>query len=116
MLTKKIYYADKEILDLIQVGFDLIEKKTWYQLYQNKSDRSYWRLNEWDKYQEQFFVRLTTTENWQEFDDKELRIELLMETRGISDKICTWNNCSRLALQGMAYCERHAYEEMGIRR
>jgi hypothetical protein len=116
MLTEKIYYADKEILEIIDKEFVFIEKKPWYLLYQNNSDKSFWRLDEWDKYQEQFFVKLNSTENWQNFDAKELQIELLRNTKGVSDNICIWNNCNRLALQGLAYCERHAYEEMGIRR
>lgn len=116
MLTERIYYADKEILELIKIEFSFVEEKSWYKLYQNKSDKSYWRLDGWDKYHEQFFVRLNTPENWEDFDDKEFRIELLRRSKGVSDRECIWSNCGRQALIGLAYCERHAYEEMGIRR
>jgi hypothetical protein len=115
-MTERIYYTDKEILDTINTVFDLIDDKSWYQLYQHKIDKTFWRLDKWDKYQEQFFVRLDTSESWTDFDDKELRIDLLLRTRGVSDKKCIWNGCDKLTLQGLVYCERHAYNEMGIRK
>lgn len=115
-LIDKIYYADQEILELIASDFDLLERKNWYELYQNKEDESYWRLDTWDKYQQRMFVRLESKDNWTDLDDKELRIELLLKTRGVSDHICIWNSCHRSALLDLAYCERHAYEESGIRR
>jgi hypothetical protein len=58
----------------------MVDDKDWYQLYQHKTNKTYWRLDKWDKYQEQFFVRLDKTDNWIDFDDKELRIELLLLT------------------------------------
>jgi hypothetical protein len=115
-LTKKIYYADQNILNRIESEFELIEGKDWYKLYQNKVDNSYWRLDVWDKYQEQFFVRLESTENWTEYDDQKLRMELLKSHRGMTDQICAWKNCEKKALNEMAICEFHAYTEMGLRK
>lgn len=115
-LPKKIYYVDRTILDLIQNGFMLVDKKDWYELYVNKSDNSFWRLDAWDKYQEQFFLKLESKENWTEFDGKELMMDLLLETRGTSDEVCVWKDCKKSALNGLAYCVRHAYEEVGIRK
>ncbi len=54
-LTDKIYYAVQNILKRIESEFELIERKDWYRLYRNKTDNSIWRLDEWDKYQKQFF-------------------------------------------------------------
>ena len=115
-MIDRINYADKEILDIIKTDFNLIDDKNWYQLYQHKIDKTFWRLDKWDKYQEQFFVRLDTCDHWTDFDDKELRIALLLKTRGLTNNRCIWKNCDQLSLQGLVYCERHAYEEMGIRR
>jgi hypothetical protein len=115
-MIERIYYADKEILDIIKTDFDLIDDKNWYQLYQHKIDKTFWRLDKLDKYQEQLFVRLGTSDNWIDFDDKELRIELLLRTRGLTNNKCIWQDCSKFSLQGLVYCERHAYENMGIRR
>jgi len=115
-VTERIYYADKEILNTIKTDFDLIDDKGWYQLYQYKTDKTFWRLDKWDKYQEQFFVRLDTSDNWIEFDSKEFCIDLLRKSRGISDKKCIWKDCKKSSLQGLVFCERHAYEEMGLRK
>jgi hypothetical protein len=115
-MIERIYYADQEILDIIKTDFTLIDDKSWYQLYQHKIDKTFWRLDKWDKYQKQIFVQIDKPDNWIEFDDKELRIELLLKTRGLTCNKCIWKDCDRLSLQGLVYCERHAYEEMGIRR
>lgn len=115
-LTDKIYYADKAILNRIESDFELIDKKDWYRLYRNKTDNSFWRLDEWDKYQEQIFVKLETTENWTEFNDRFLKIDLLKKSRGLSTEKCVWKDCNKLSLNKLAYCEYHAFEEMGIRK
>lgn len=115
-LTEKIYYADQEMLHIIQSEYELIDRKDWYLLYRNKKDNSFWRLDEWDKYQEQFFVRLDSTENWTSYDDKELRMDLLKTSRGTTDKKCNWKDCDRNALTNMVICEFHAYTEMGLRK
>jgi hypothetical protein len=117
MLTDEIYYADPDVLDLIKNDFDLIDDKGWYQLYQDKEAKTFWRLDKWDKYQEQVFVKLTSIENWTDFDDSELRITLLQNTKGIdlSGK-CIWNNCGNPTLKGLVFCGFHAYKEMGIRK
>ena len=116
MLIEKIYYADKDILDIVKSDFELVDEEQWYQLYQSKVDKSFWRLDKWDKYQEQFFVSLGTPDNWRTFDAKDLQIELLRKIRGASDSTCVWKDCANPALQGLAFCEKHAYEEMGIRK
>lgn len=115
-LTKRIYYVDKSILNIIQSGFELVEKKDWYELYINKSDNSFWRLDSWDKYQERFFLRLNSKEDWAEFDGKELIMGLLLETSGTSEEVCAWKDCKNSAINGLAYCFQHAYEEVGIRK
>jgi hypothetical protein len=115
-MTERILYADKEIQERLNADFEFIEKKGWYLLYMNKVDKTYWRLDQYDKLQQQCFVKLDSLESWAEFDDKELRIELLKNTRGLGRGKCMWSQCKRSSLQGLVYCERHAYEEMGIRR
>ena len=116
MHTKNIFYIDEEILKIIESEFDLIEKKSWYRLYQNKEDKSFWRLDEWDKYQVQLFVKLESIENWSEYNDQDLRINLLKENRGLSQEKCKWKDCNKKALNNLVFCELHAYTEMGIRK
>lgn len=115
-LTNNIYYLDKDLFDKIQNDFVLIDEKDWYQLYQNKSDNFFWRLDQHDKLQEQLFVRLINIDNWESFDDKSLRIDLLAKTRGFSHKNCIWKNCNNKRLIGLVHCAIHSYEEMGMRK
>jgi hypothetical protein len=116
MLKENIYYVDETILKRIDSDFELIERKDWYILYQNKAEKSFWRLDEWDKYQIQMFVKLDSAENWSSFDDQDLRIEFLKEYRGLSNEKCKWKVCSKKALNNLVFCELHAYTEMGIRK
>ncbi len=115
-LTNKIYHADESILKIIESEFELVDQKNWYRLYKNKKDNSFWRLDEWDKYEEQFFVKLETSEKWFEFDDEALRIEFLKKSRGVSTRKCIWKDCNKNALSKLVYCENHAYKKMGIRK
>lgn len=116
MLKENIYYVDEGILKRIKSDFELIENKGWFLLYENKIDKSLWRLDQWDKDQVQIFVKIESEKNWMEFDDKELRIELLKKFRGLSDEKCKWINCDKSALNNLVFCEIHAYTEMGIRK
>lgn len=115
-LTEKIYYAEEDILKRIESDFELIDSKDWYILLQNKSDKSYWRLDVWDKYQEQCFVRLESNKDWSEYDDQELRIGLLKKLRGTTSNNCVWKECDKNALTDLTMCEYHAYSEMGLRK
>jgi hypothetical protein len=115
-LNEPINYVNDEILSSIESDFDLIEQRNWYKLYQHKINKSFWRLDEWDKYQDQFFVRLESLENWFEQDDRELRMEWLKKFRGTTKSKCIWKGCDNLALKELTMCEYHAYLEMGIRR
>lgn len=116
MFTDKIYYADQEIIEKINEQFLLVDDEGWYLLYQNKFDNTFWRLDKYDRLQVQFFVQLESKDNWTMFNDQELRIQLLLKTRGVSKNICSWQGCKKRALQNLAFCESHAYLEMGIRK
>ncbi len=116
MLKEKILYVDEIVLKRIESNFELIEKSGWYKLYQNKVDKSFWRLDEPEKYDLQMFVKLESVENWTDYNDQDLRIELLKEHRGLSSEKCKWKDCSKKALNNLVFCEFHAYKEMGIRR
>ena len=109
-----IFYVDQSILDWIETEFELVDDKGWYQLL--RKDDTYWRLDKCDKYQQRCLVRLQSINNWIEFNDEELRIQLLKESRGISDAKCIWNNCNKKSLNKLVYCEIHAYKEMDVRK
>jgi hypothetical protein len=116
MFADEICYVDEGTENIIKRDFSLIEDQNGYQLFQSNDDKSYWRLDKWDKYQEQFFVHLPAKENWVEFDASGMQISLLRKTRGENAETCIWNECANHALNGLAYCAEHAFTEMGIRR
>lgn len=116
MLTESIYYIDVSILATIDADFTFIEGAGWYELYQYNYDQSFWRLDKFDKLQERFFVKLPSRDDWTNYNSQELQIELLRKMRGVTTMSCIWQSCTKPTLQGLAYCERHAYSEMGIRK
>ncbi|SEI82193.1 hypothetical protein SAMN05216327_10498 [Dyadobacter sp. SG02] len=116
ILTKTIYYVDASILATIDADFNFIEGAGWYELYQYNYDQSFWRLDRFDKLQEQFFVKLPFTDDWANYNSQEMEIELLRKTRGATTTPCVWQECGKPSLMGLAFCERHAYFEMGIRK
>jgi len=116
MLNERIYYIDSSLLDLIERDFELVDCDSWYKLYRNKSNGTYWRLDVWDKFQEQYWVQIDDFSNWKNFDATNLKIELLKNIRGESENICIWRGCSNKALSQLVFCKHHAFVEMGIRR
>jgi len=115
-LNDKIYYLNQELLDQIELDFDLIDQRQWYKLYRYKIDKTYWRLDRPDKYREQLFVKLDSSNDWLNYDSTELEIALLLKTRGNSTRECLWTGCDKMGLQGLVYCQVHAYKEMGIKK
>ncbi len=116
VFSEKIYYVDQGILDQIAIDFNLIDQYGFYELYQHKIDKAYWRLDKPDKYQVQFFVQLESLNDWVNYNSSELQINLLLKTRGNSTTKCIWAGCGEISLQELAFCEVHAYQEMGIRK
>lgn len=93
----------------------VLEKRNWRLLCKAKSDGSFWRLDEVDKNQTRFLVKLTSPENWVEFDSSDMEKHLLIKNRGgHSDEECRKSGCEMNSLKGSAFCEHHTYE-MGVR-
>lgn len=115
-LRESIYYVDNSILSTVSHSFSFVEELGWHELYQHKGDFSFWRLDKYDRLQERYFVKLPSQQDWTNYDSQELQIELLLRTRGASETPCIWENCTKSALHGLAFCERHAYLGMGVRQ
>jgi hypothetical protein len=116
MFSENLYYAEDEVLQSIGEYFELVESWSWYELYKHKGDGSFWRLDKWDKYQTQYFVRISDLDSWHTFDITPSAIQLLKDFRGVKDSQCNWKDCANRALNNLAFCEFHAYNEMGIRK
>lgn len=108
------YYEDLS-KDLFE-SLDKIETKGWFELFQCRECKQYWRINVWDKYQTQFAVKLNSTDNWQNFDESRLVKGLIVKKRGgLQEKSCIMKDCKNKRVRGLVYCIDHAYEN-GIRR
>lgn len=116
LLTESIYYIDTSILTTIDAEFTFVEGAGWYELYQYNHDQSFWRLDRFDKLQERFFVKLPFRDDWANYNSQEMQIELLRKTRGVTAMRCIWQECGKPSLKGLAFCEWHAYLEIGIRK
>jgi hypothetical protein len=116
MLDKDIYYVDDQILSLIQDKLRLIETDIWHELYIESATGKYWKLDKADRLQVRFLIRIQDIRSWKEFDDPELKVELLKIHRGMSNETCAWDSCGNPALNRLAFCAQHAFHEMGIRK
>jgi hypothetical protein len=93
-----------------------VATENWRTLYRRKADGSHWSLDAWDKYQQQFLVRVVSLDKWSTEDHSVAEKALLIEARGgESSEACHWTSCTRNSLQGVAYCVDHLYAQ-GVRK
>ncbi|MDQ6786373.1 MAG: hypothetical protein M3033_06085 [Acidobacteriota bacterium] len=72
-------------------------------------------MDKWDKLQTICAIKINFPKDWQNYDDKPDRVELLMNSRGgLSEAECIKANCQNKALKSLAYCLKHSYE-IGLR-
>lgn len=91
----------------------LIELSTgnWIKLFRCSECQQLWRVDEWDKYQVQFAVKVPSVDGWETFDAAPLEKLLLLQSRGgTSNNTCAWAHCGKPAMMGVAFCVDHLYE------
>ncbi|MFQ5684849.1 MAG: metal-binding protein [Candidatus Binatia bacterium] len=105
-----------EILDVeeapksFEKGLEKIEVEGWVRLMQCSRCGQYWRVDQWDKYQTQFAIKLVRPDKWKEFDSVPLEKEFLVKARGgLTDEKCMWASCNQRRVKGVAYCVDHLY-------
>ena len=60
-----------------------------------------WKIDNWDDYQPCYAVKISTQENWVDFDSDELIKEKMIENRGgLSGRIGSWSNGEASKLNG----------------
>ncbi|WP_404418308.1 metal-binding protein [Marinospirillum sp.] len=92
-------------------GLSEIDAGNWVYLKKCPACGQLWRVDEWDKYQPQYAIKLSVSENWQAFDAVPLIKNMMIENRGgVSDKLCNWSNCSGKQVNGSAFCVDHLYK------
>jgi hypothetical protein len=95
---------------------ELVTRENWRKLYRHKADGSHWVVDEWDKCQQQFLLRVGSIEQWSTEDHTAEEKALLLNSRGgTEDGTCLWKDCSGRNVRGTVYCIDHLYEQ-GVRR
>lgn len=70
-----------------------------------------WKVDEWDKYQICYAVKVLTQENWESFDNESLIKEQMVKNRGgLEKENCRWSGCNFKQVKGSAFCVNHLYE------
>jgi hypothetical protein len=83
----------------------------WVRLHRCIHCGQLWRLDEWDKYQTRFAVRIASFEGWQDFDATPLQKAILVQARGgLADARCIWSGCDKPQVKGVAYCADHLFQ------
>ena len=102
----------------LMAHLELIDKKDggWLSLYKCSVCAQYWQVDLIDWLQVNCAIRIDNPAEWHDFDDKPVRVQYLIDSRGgLSEEGCVMAGCKNRALQSLAYCPKHAYEDVGLR-
>lgn len=108
-LQEVIYFESKpnefeSTLVKISVG-------NWVKLFRCSECKQLWRIDEWDKYQTQFAIKVPNIETWESYDATPFQKQLLLQFRGgLSNDICNWARCEKPSVKGVAFCIDHLFE------
>jgi hypothetical protein len=91
--------------------FDELEIGDWVRLVRCPSCAQLWSVDEFDKYQRQFAIKIPRQVDWREFDTTPFRRQYLVHSRGgLTAERCIWHNCERCRVKGVVYCADHLYQ------
>ncbi len=83
----------------------------WALLMECPECKQLWKVDEWDKYQTLYAVKISSQEKWEEFDSQSLIEEKIIKNRGGIEKAgCMKANCNINQVKGSAFCAKHMYE------
>lgn len=99
-----IYSDFKSNLKRLEVG-------DWVHLMECRDCSQLWKMDEWDKYQNIYAVKLSSKEGWQQYDNEPLIKEKMLQNRGgLSNQNCIWANCNLKQVKGSAFCINHLWQ------
>lgn len=88
-----------------------LEIGDWVLLMQCPDCKQLYKVDEWDKYQTSYAIKLPSSKNWESFDSKSMIKEKMVKDRGgLSKEKCMWAGCHIKQVKGSAYCVNHLYE------
>src|ERR1700756_5578228 len=81
---------------------DELEGGNWVRLVRCRSCGQLWSLDECDKYQRQFAIKIARQDGWQQFDTTQLRKNFLVKSRGgLADEKCIMQGCNGQRVRGV---------------
>ena len=94
----------KGTLEKLEVG-------NWVLLMSCPECNQLWKVEEWDKYQVSYAVKVPSKENWEGFDSESLIRQAMIEKRGgLTAQTCMQSGCNINQVKGSAFCVNHLYE------
>lgn len=88
-----------------------LEAADWVKLMECPTCKQLWRVDEWDKYQALYALKISDRMAWKEVDAIALIKEKMIKSRGgLAKAECMWQSCANKAVMGSAYCVDHLYE------
>lgn len=83
----------------------------WVKLMECPECSQLWKVDEWDKYQTLYAVKVPVKEDWENFDSVSLIKQKMVSNRGgLTETECMWAGCNKKQVKGSAYCINHLYE------
>ena len=93
------------VADLVQ-----LDERSPFRLYSCPSCGTLWIVDYWMR--GPMAVRAAEREDWQDFDERPYRRQLVIEHHGgLGDATCLWRGCNNKVLRGMAFCPDHVYPQ-----
>ena len=109
-----VYYD--ELPSLLISNLDQIDSSSWYQLFKCSVCGQYWRVDNEDRLQERYVLKIKQFDGWQNIDITILAKQNLLASRGgTNNEICIWQDCANHQVKGVLYCIDHLWQT-GARR
>ena len=88
-----------------------VEVGNWVMLMECLECNQLWKVDEWDKYQTLYAVKIQKRNGWEEFDSKSMiKEKMILNRGGLVDTKCMWAGCTKKQVVKSAYCIDHLYE------
>ena len=82
----------------------------WVLLMQCRDCKQLYKVDEWDKYQTCYAVKILSSDNWESFDSESIIKEQMVQKRGgLTNDPYMWSGCDIKQVKGSAYCVNHLY-------
>ncbi len=87
-----------------------LEVGNWVLLMQCPDCNQLYKVDEWDKYQTCYAVKIPSSVDWESFDSESIIKEQMVQNRGgLTNEPCMWSGCDINQVKGSAFCVNHLY-------